>query len=225
MAMAPTTTTTVHFRMAGAPGRPAQPRRRGGGRRHARDQLQGHPGAGRVLRRPGGHRRPAGRGGKGAARWPCSATPCTTWPTRPHRRPAGRRLHPGPASRHPPLHLRLWPRRGSGRIASWAFIAASVGSAEHQAARRLLDPVEVRALGLVATAAVIGFAGNELVARYRIRVGREIGSAALVADGLHARTDGLTVGAAGGCRRGAGVPARGPAGGAAHHGCDPGRAA
>jgi cation diffusion facilitator family transporter len=39
---------------------------------------------------------------------------------------------------------------------------------------------------------VIGFAGNELVARYRIRTGRRIGSAALVADGMHARTDGLT---------------------------------
>ena len=54
-------------------------------------------------------------------------------------------------------------------------------------------PGGVRALGLVAAAAVIGFAGNELVARYRIRVGREIGSAALVADGLHARTDGLSL--------------------------------
>jgi cation diffusion facilitator family transporter len=72
------------------------------------------------------------------------------------------------------------------------FIAASAALASYQAVRRLLDPVEVRALGLVAAAAVIGFAGNELVARYRIRVGREIGSAALVADGLHARTDGLT---------------------------------
>ena len=46
--------------------------------------------------------------------------------------------------------------------------------------------------GWVAAAGVIGFAGNELVALYRIRVGRRIGSAALVADGLHARTDGLT---------------------------------
>jgi cation diffusion facilitator family transporter len=44
----------------------------------------------------------------------------------------------------------------------------------------------------VAAAALIGFVGNELVARYRIRVGRKIGSAALVADGLHARTDGFT---------------------------------
>ena len=50
----------------------------------------------------------------------------------------------------------------------------------------------MRNLGWVAAAGVIGFAGNELVALYRIRVGRRIGSAALVADGLHARTDGLT---------------------------------
>jgi cation diffusion facilitator family transporter len=72
------------------------------------------------------------------------------------------------------------------------FIAASSALAGYEAVRRLLQPQDVQALGLVAAAAVIGFAGNELVARYRIRVGREIGSAALVADGLHARTDGLT---------------------------------
>ena len=46
--------------------------------------------------------------------------------------------------------------------------------------------------GPVAAAAVVGFVGNEVVARYRIQVGRRIGSAALVADGLHARTDGFT---------------------------------
>lgn len=44
---------------------------------------------------------------------------------------------------------------------------------------------------MLAVAGAIGFLGNELVARYRIRVGRQIGSAALVADGLHARTDGF----------------------------------
>ncbi len=44
----------------------------------------------------------------------------------------------------------------------------------------------------VAAAALTGFAGNELAAGYRIRTGRKIGSAALVADGLHARTDRLT---------------------------------
>ena len=58
--------------------------------------------------------------------------------------------------------------------------------------RRLLHPEEVHSLGLVAVAALVGFVGNELVAGYRIQVGRRIGSAALVADGLHARTDGFT---------------------------------
>lgn len=72
------------------------------------------------------------------------------------------------------------------------LIAASSALAAYEAIRRLLHPVTIDYLGLVALASLIGFAGNELVARYRIRVGRRIGSAALVADGLHARTDGLT---------------------------------
>ncbi|MFE2298064.1 cation diffusion facilitator family transporter [Streptomyces sp. NPDC059445] len=71
-------------------------------------------------------------------------------------------------------------------------IAASGAFAAWAAVSRLLDPQPVRHLPAVAVAALIGFAGNEWVARYRIRVGREIGSAALVADGLHARTDGFT---------------------------------
>lgn len=71
-------------------------------------------------------------------------------------------------------------------------IAASAVLAAKAAFDRLLDPREVSELGAVAGAALVGFAGNELVARYRIRVGRQIGSAALVADGLHARTDGFT---------------------------------
>jgi cation diffusion facilitator family transporter len=72
------------------------------------------------------------------------------------------------------------------------FIAVSAGLAGFEAIRRLLNPADVRHLVAVAVAGLIGFAGNELVARYRIRVGRRIGSAALVADGLHARTDGFT---------------------------------
>lgn len=72
------------------------------------------------------------------------------------------------------------------------LIAVSAFFAGYEAVQRLLDPSEVRRVGLVATAGVIGFIGNEFVAQYRIRVGREIGSAALVADGLHARTDGFT---------------------------------
>jgi cation diffusion facilitator family transporter len=73
-----------------------------------------------------------------------------------------------------------------------AMIALSAVLAGVQAVRCLLDPAPVGHLGWVALAGLIGFAGNELVAAYRIRVGRAIGSAALVADGLHARTDGLT---------------------------------
>jgi cation diffusion facilitator family transporter len=72
------------------------------------------------------------------------------------------------------------------------LIAVSALFAGWEAIRRLLNPAPVEHLGWVALAGLIGFAGNELVAVYRIRVGRSIGSAALVADGLHARTDGLT---------------------------------
>ncbi len=71
-------------------------------------------------------------------------------------------------------------------------IAASAVFAGWTAIDRLVDPRPVAHVPVVAAAAVIGFAGNEWVARYRMRVGREIGSAALVADGLHARTDGFT---------------------------------
>ncbi|MEV5412045.1 cation diffusion facilitator family transporter [Thermopolyspora sp. NPDC052614] len=73
-----------------------------------------------------------------------------------------------------------------------ALIALSAGMAGYEAVKRLIAPEDVQALGLVAAAGVVGFLGNEWVARYRIKVGREIGSAALVADGLHARTDGFT---------------------------------
>jgi cation diffusion facilitator family transporter len=71
-------------------------------------------------------------------------------------------------------------------------IGASAAFALWEALDRLASPTEVRYLWSVIAASVLGFAGNELVARYRIRVGREIGSAALVADGLHARADGFT---------------------------------
>jgi cation diffusion facilitator family transporter len=73
-----------------------------------------------------------------------------------------------------------------------AVMAASALVTAWQAVARLVDPQTIAHPGWVAAAGVIGFAGNELVAVYRIRVGSRIGSAALVADGLHARTDGLT---------------------------------
>jgi cation diffusion facilitator family transporter len=71
-------------------------------------------------------------------------------------------------------------------------VALSAIVAAWQAIDRLLHPQQIDNLGWVIAAGVIGFAGNEAVAIYRIRVGRRIGSAALVADGVHARTDGFT---------------------------------
>jgi cation diffusion facilitator family transporter len=71
-----------------------------------------------------------------------------------------------------------------------AVIVVSAAAAAFAAWQRLLHPRPVTHLIAVAVAAALGFAGNELVAGYRIRTGRRIGSAALVADGLHARADG-----------------------------------
>ena len=83
-----------------------------------------------------------------------------------------------------------------------AMITLSSVIAAYEAIDRLIHPHSISHLWLVAGAALIGFIGNEVVAQYRIRIGRQIGSAALVADGLHARTDGFTslavlIGAAG----------------------------
>lgn len=73
-----------------------------------------------------------------------------------------------------------------------AMIALSALVAVVESVRRLLDPVPLSHVGVVMAAGLIGFLGNEAVAVYRIRVGRRIGSAALRADGMHARADGLT---------------------------------
>ncbi|OBI69314.1 cation diffusion facilitator family transporter [Mycobacterium sp. E796] len=72
------------------------------------------------------------------------------------------------------------------------MITLSAIVAGYEAILRLIHPVAIEHVGWVAAAGVIGFLGNEVVAVYRIRIGRRIGSAALVADGLHARTDGFT---------------------------------
>ncbi|HUO39600.1 MAG TPA: cation diffusion facilitator family transporter [Mycobacterium sp.] len=93
-----------------------------------------------------------------------------------------------------------------------AVIAASAAVAAVEAVRRLVTPAPISHLPWVAAAGVVGFLGNELVALYRIRVGATIGSAALKADGVHARVDGLTslavVAGAGGVA--AGFPAADP---------------
>lgn len=97
---------------------------------------------------------------------------------------------------------RLRPNRrfsyGYGRVEDLAgvtivlVILASAMVAGYQTLLRLLHPEPVGHVWAVAGTAVLGFLGNEAVAVFRIRVGREIGSAALVADGYHARADGLT---------------------------------
>jgi len=70
------------------------------------------------------------------------------------------------------------------------FFSACV--AAYEAVMKIIHPQPMDHLWWVAAAAIIGFIGNEWVAVFRIRVGREIGSAALIADGQHARVDGFT---------------------------------
>lgn len=87
---------------------------------------------------------------------------------------------------------------GYGRLEDLAgliilgFILISAYLAAQTSLARLLQPQPMRLHWAVAAAAVVGFLGNEAVAHYRIRAGQAIGSAALVADGYHARVDGLT---------------------------------
>ncbi len=71
-------------------------------------------------------------------------------------------------------------------------IAVSAGYIFWESIPKLFDPQPLRDVGWVAVAAIIGALGNEAVAFLQIRTGRQIGSAAMVADGLHARTDGFT---------------------------------
>jgi cation diffusion facilitator family transporter len=71
-------------------------------------------------------------------------------------------------------------------------ILASAIAAGVESVRRFASPAKVEHLWAASIAAAAGFIGNEAVAAYRIRVGNAIGSAALVADGRHARADGLT---------------------------------
>jgi len=72
------------------------------------------------------------------------------------------------------------------------MILVSAIQAIYQSILKIMDPQPISNIGWVAVAAVTGFLGNEFVAIFRIRTGKQIGSAALVADGYHARTDGFT---------------------------------
>jgi cation diffusion facilitator family transporter len=98
-------------------------------------------------------------------------------------------------ARRPPTRRYTY---GLGRVedlaglAVVAMIGLSAVVAGWESIRRLADPQPVGHLGIVVLAGLVGFAGNQLVAVYRIRVGRRIGSAALVADGRHASADAIT---------------------------------
>lgn len=97
---------------------------------------------------------------------------------------------------------------GYGRVEDLAgviivfLILFSAVVAGYESVTRFFNPQPVGHLQAVAAAGIIGCVGNELVAQFRMKVGKEIGSAALIADGYHARVDGFTslavlIGAAG----------------------------
>lgn len=105
-----------------------------------------------------------------------------------------------------PLGLAFWATRwkpterftyGYGRsedLAGLAIVAVVFFSAlltAYESVDRFYHPQPLHHLGALIIAAIVGFIGNELVALFRIRVGREINSAALIADGHHAMADGL----------------------------------
>jgi len=97
-------------------------------------------------------------------------------------------------ARKPPSRRYPYGYHRAEDVAGLVIVALIFGSAVVagiEAVQRLVHPQTVTSTGLVLVAGFIGFIGNEAVAAYRIRIGRRIGSAALVADGLHARTDGL----------------------------------
>ncbi|SEB36215.1 cation diffusion facilitator family transporter [Rhodococcus jostii] len=71
-------------------------------------------------------------------------------------------------------------------------IAASAALIIYESIDALINPRPLSNLGWVFAAGLVGALGNEVVAVYRIRTGRKIGSAALIAEGQHARADGLT---------------------------------
>jgi cation diffusion facilitator family transporter len=80
-------------------------------------------------------------------------------------------------------------KRAGYFVVATIFISACVAAVE--AVNRLIHPQHIDHLGVLALAGVIGFIGNEIAARIRLRAGRNLDSPALIADGNHARTDGF----------------------------------
>jgi cation diffusion facilitator family transporter len=79
------------------------------------------------------------------------------------------------------------------RIAGYIVVAtifASACVAGAEAINRLVHPEHLSHLPVLALAGIVGFVGNELAARVRLRAGARLDSPALIADGHHARVDG-----------------------------------
>jgi cation diffusion facilitator family transporter len=94
-----------------------------------------------------------------------------------------------------PLGIAFFLRSARGeRLAGLAVVLAifvSACVALYETIQRLINPQQLSHLWALAAAGVIGFLGNEIAAQVRLRAGRRLASAALVADGNHARTDGF----------------------------------
>lgn len=87
------------------------------------------------------------------------------------------------------LRSRVAERRAGYFVVLTIFVSACV--AAYEAVHRLIDPQDIDHLLPLAIAGAVGFLGNEAAAWIRLRAGRRLQSAAMVADGYHARTDGL----------------------------------
>jgi cation diffusion facilitator family transporter len=101
----------------------------------------------------------------------------------------------GDAATALPLGIAFFLRSARGeRLAGYVVVAVIFVSAVFtlwQSVTRLLDPEDLADLGALAVAGLVGFVGNEVAAQIRIAGGRRLDSPALIADGYHARTDGL----------------------------------
>lgn len=87
--------------------------------------------------------------------------------------------------------LRSWRAEKLAGLAVVLAIFVSACVALYQSVERLLNPEDLSYLWALAGAGALGFVGNEIAAYVRLRAGRRLSSPALVADGNHARVDGL----------------------------------
>ena len=92
-----------------------------------------------------------------------------------------------------PLGIAFFLRSARGEKIAGLFVVFAIGVSATVALvetiRRFIHPQDLHHLVVLAAAGMIGFIGNELAARVRLRGGRRLGSAALIADGNHARID------------------------------------